>query len=182
MEKIILVDKKDRAIGTGEKMQVHKAGKLHRAFSIFVFNSRGELLLQKRASGKYHSGGLWTNTCCSHPRAGEKLEQAVHRRLKQEMGFDCPLKEAFSFIYKVRFEDGIYEHEFDHVFVGRHEGTPAPNPEEVEGWKRVSMKELKKDIRKNPGNYTYWLRIAVGKLDSLEGRCKGAPSVQNPKK
>jgi len=170
MEKIILVDKKDRAMGTGEKLQVHKAGKLHRAFSIFVFNSRGELLLQKRARGKYHSGGLWTNTCCSHPRAGEKLEQAVHRRLKQEMGFDCPLTEAFSFIYKVKFEDGIYEHEFDHVFVGRHEGTPAPNPEEVEGWKRVSMKELKKDIRKNPGNYTYWLRIAVDKLDSHTGK------------
>lgn len=166
MEKIILVDRKDREIGTGEKLEVHKKGRLHRAFSIFVFNSRGGMLIQKRARGKYHSGGLWTNTCCSHPKAGENLEEAVHRRLKQEMGFDCPLKEVFSFIYKVKFENGLYEHELDHVFVGRHEGKPVSNPEEYEEWKWVSMKELKKDISRNPGNYTYWFRIAVEKLDS----------------
>jgi isopentenyl-diphosphate delta-isomerase len=166
MEKIILVDRKDSAVGTGEKLEVHRKGRLHRAFSIFVFNSKGEVLIQKRARGKYHSGGLWTNTCCSHPRAGEKLEEAVHRRLKQEMGFDCPLKEVFSFIYKVKFDNGLYEHELDHVFVGRHEGRPVPNPEEYEEWKWASMKELKNDIRKNPGNYTYWFRIAVKKLDS----------------
>ena len=166
MEKIILIDRKDRAVGTGEKLEVHRKGRLHRAFSIFVFNSGGEMLIQKRARGKYHSGGLWTNTCCSHPRAGEKLEEAVHRRLKQEMGFDCPLKEVFSFIYKVKFDNGLYEHELDHVFVGKADSRPAPNPEEYEEWKWASMKELKKDIRKNPGNYTYWFRIAVKKLDS----------------
>src|SRR4030042_2763439 len=127
MEKIILVDENDREIGTEEKLKTHEQGKLHRAFSIFVFNSKGELLLQRRAKGKYHSGGLWTNTCCSHPREGEKLEEAVHRRLKQEMGLDCPLKEAFSFIYKVRFENGLFEHELDHVFIGRVDGKPVPD-------------------------------------------------------
>jgi isopentenyl-diphosphate delta-isomerase len=172
MEKIILVDRKDRKTGTGEKLEVHKAGRLHRAFSIFVFNSKGETLLQKRAKGKYHSGGLWTNACCSHPREGEELKEAVHRRLKQEMGFDCSLKEIFSFIYKVKFGNGLYEHELDHVFVGRFEGKPVPDPEEAEGWKWVSLKELKKDIQKNPQNYTYWLKASldsvishVGKLD-----------------
>ncbi len=166
MEKIILVDKKDREIGTGEKLEVHKSGKLHRAFSIFVFNRKGELLLQKRAKGKYHSGGLWSNTCCSHPRAGERLEKAVHRRLKQEMGFDCSLKEIFSFVYKVKFENGLYEHELDHVFIGNYGRKPEPDPEEAEGWKWISLNELKKDIQKNPGNYTYWLKVSLDKLDS----------------
>ncbi len=166
MEKIILVDKKDREIGTGEKLEVHKSGKLHRAFSIFVFNRKGELLLQKRAKGKYHSGGLWSNTCCSHPRAGERLEKAVHRRLKQEMGFDCSLKEIFSFVYKVKFENGLYEHELDHVFIGNYGRKPEPDPEEADGWKWISLNELKKDIQKNPGNYTYWLKVSLDKLDS----------------
>ena len=169
MENIILVDENDRETGIGEKIKVHEQGKLHRAFSIFVFNSRGETLLQKRAAGKYHSGGLWTNTCCSHPRAGEKLEEAVHRRLKQEMGFDCDLKEAFSFIYKVRFENGLYEHELDHVFTGRFDGKPSPNPEEAEGWKWISLKELKKCIQKTPGNYTYWLRASLDRVISVVG-------------
>lgn len=166
MDSIILVDEKDREVGKGEKMKVHQEGLLHRAFSIFVFNSRGELLLQKRARGKYHSGGLWTNTCCSHPRAGEKLEDAIHRRLKEEMGFDCPLKEAFSFIYKVKFENGLYEHEYDHVFIGRCEVKPIPNPEEYEEWKWVSLEELKKDIKRSPEKYTYWLRSAMDRLVS----------------
>jgi isopentenyl-diphosphate delta-isomerase len=166
MEKIILVDKKDREIGTGEKMKVHEEGSLHRAFSIFVFNSKGETLLQKRASGKYHSGGLWANTCCSHPRAGEALEKAVHRRLKEEMGFDVPLREMFSFIYKVKFGNGLYEHEFDHVFVGKFEGNPVPNPEEAGGWKWVSLDKLKKDIQRNPENYSYWLKVALEKMAS----------------
>lgn len=170
MEKIILVDKKDRAVGTGEKLEVHKAGSLHSAFSIFVFNRKGELLLQKRARGKYHSGGLWTNTCCSHPRAGEELKEAVHRRLKQEMGFDCPLNEAFSFIYRVKFANGLYEHELDHVFVGRFDGKPAPDPEEADGWEWVSLKELKKDIRENPEKYTYWLRVSLDRVISHMGK------------
>jgi len=166
MEKIILVDKKDRKVGTGEKLEIHKSGKLHRAFSIFIFNRKGELLLQKRAKGKYHSGGLWSNTCCSHPRAGEELGEAVHRRLKEEMGFDCPVKEAFSFIYKVKFGNGLYEHELDHVFIGSYDGEPKPDPEEAEEWKWVSLKELKKDIQKNPGNYTCWLRVSLDRVIS----------------
>jgi isopentenyl-diphosphate delta-isomerase len=166
MEKIILVDEKDREIGTGEKTKVHEDGRLHRAFSVFVFNSKGETLLQRRTKSKYHSGGLWTNTCCSHPRAGEKLEESVHRRLKEEMGFDVPLKEIFSFIYKVKFGNGLTEHELDHVFVGRFDGKPVPDPEEAEGWKWVSLDELKKDVQRNPDIYTYWLKVAIEKLAS----------------
>ncbi|MEM5812433.1 MAG: isopentenyl-diphosphate Delta-isomerase [Candidatus Aenigmatarchaeota archaeon] len=169
MEKIILVDKNDRETGTGEKMEVHRSGKLHRAFSIFIFNSRGQLLLQKRSREKYHSGGLWTNTCCSHPRAGEKLDEAVHRRLKEEMGFDVPLKEIFSFVYKVKFGNGLYENEYDHVFVGRFDGEPKPNPKEAESWKWVSLQALKNDIEKNPEKYTYWLRASINKLISKAG-------------
>lgn len=166
MEKIILVDRNDREIGTGEKLEVHESGKLHRAFSIFIFNRKGELLLQKRASGKYHSGGLWTNTCCSHPRAGERLKDAAHRRLKEEMGFDCPLKEIFSFIYNVRFNNGLYEHELDHVFIGRCEGKPDPDPEECEEWKWVPLEELRNDVRKDPGSYSYWLKASLDKVIS----------------
>jgi len=166
MEKIIIVDRKDRQIGTGEKLDVHRKGRLHRAFSIFIFNPEGETLLQRRAAGKYHSAGLWTNTCCSHPREGEKLEEAVHRRLRQEMGFDCALKEIFSFIYKVKFGNGLYEHEFDHVFVGSFEGKPAPDPEEADGWKWVSLEELKADIKRSPEKYTYWLRASLDRLIS----------------
>jgi isopentenyl-diphosphate delta-isomerase len=166
MEKIILVDEKDREIGTGEKMKVHEEGRLHRAFSVFVFNSKGETLLQRRAKAKYHSGGLWTNTCCSHPRTGEGLGEAVHRRLKEEMGFDVPLKEVFSFIYKVKFGNGLTEHELDHVFVGKFEGKPVPNPKEAEGWKWVSLDELKKDIQRDPESYTYWLKASLDKLIS----------------
>jgi len=174
MEKIILVDKDDRQVGTGEKMAVHREGKLHRAFSIFVFNSKGELMLQRRAKSKYHSGGLWTNTVCSHPREGEGLEEAAHRRLKEEMGFDCPLEEAFSFIYRVAFKNGLTENELDHVFVGRYDGEPVPDPQEADGWKWIPLEELKKDIVKNPEKYTYWLRLALDRLvshmDRLERR------------
>jgi len=164
MEKLILVDENDRETGEEEKLKAHKDGKLHRAFSIFVFNSRGELLLQRRALGKYHSPGLWTNTCCSHPRPGESLMDAAHRRLAEEMGFDCPLKEAFSFIYRVEFENGLIEHEFDHVILGKCDAKPDPDPEEVEEWKWVSLSDVIEDVRKRPGRYTYWFRIAVERL------------------
>ncbi|MCX6767309.1 MAG: isopentenyl-diphosphate Delta-isomerase [Candidatus Micrarchaeota archaeon] len=167
MEQVVLVDEKDREIGTGEKMAVHREGKLHRAFSIFVFNSKGELMIHRRAKEKYHSGGLWTNTCCSHPRPGEKLEEAVHRRLKEEMGLDCPLKEVFHFVYKVKFGNGLFEHELDHVFTGKYDGNPKPDPEEVEDWKWVGMLELEKDVKKNPDNYTYWFKAALPKLVSF---------------
>lgn len=164
MEEIILVDKNDKQIGTGEKMKVHKEGRLHRAFSIFVFNSQGELMLQKRASSKYHCGGLWSNTCCGHPRAGEDLEKAAHRRLDEEMGFDCELEEAFPFIYEVSLDHGLTEHEYDHVFIGDFDGKPAVNPEEADDWKWINLDDLSKDIEKNPGNYTYWFKIALEKL------------------
>jgi len=163
-EKVVLVDENGKETGTEEKMKAHMEGKLHRAFSIFVFNTRGELLLQRRAEKKYHSGGLWTNTCCSHPRPGEPVEKAVHRRLKEEMGFDCELKEIFSFIYKVEFDNGLSENEYDHVFVGRFDGEPSPNSDEVDGWKWVDIEELKKNIYQNPEKYTYWLRVSIEKV------------------
>lgn len=162
-EKIILVDEKDNEIGSGEKLKVHQEGKLHRCFSLFVFNSKGELMLQERAKSKYHSGGLWTNTCCSHPRAGEKIEEAVHRRLREEMGFDCEVKEIFSFIYKAKLDHGLWEHEFDHVFIGKFDKEPKINPEEAEGWKWIGLDELKKDMAKSPENYTVWFKIAMEK-------------------
>lgn len=165
-EQVILVDKNDQKIGIGEKIKTHREGKLHRSFSTFVFNSKGKLLLQKRAKTKYHSGGLWSNTCCSHPRHRESVEEAAHRKLKQEMGFDCELKKVSSFIYKVRFDNGLSEHEYDHIFMGKFDGNALPNPEEVEDWKWVKINELKKDIEKNPDIYTYWLRVSIDKMIS----------------
>jgi len=123
-ELVVLVDENDNEIGVEEKINAHRKGLLHRAFSIFVFNSKNELLLQKRAADKYHSGGLWSNTCCSHPRPGENLKDAAHRRLQEEMGFDCSLREVFSFLYKKSFDNGLTEHELDHVFFGKFDGIP----------------------------------------------------------
>lgn len=167
MENVILVDEQDREIGTEEKMKVHQEASLHRAFSVFIFNSRGQLLLQRRAAGKYHCGGLWTNTCCSHPRPGESVEEAAHRRLKEEMGFDAPLQKAFHFIYKAPFSNGLTEHELDHVFLGKWDGEPTPNPEEVGDCKWISPEELQKDIQENPEKYTEWLKISLEKVLSL---------------
>lgn len=165
MEKVILVDKNDKELGSEEKIAVHQnGGKLHRAFSIFVFNLKGEMLLQKRAKEKYHSALLWTNACCSHPSHGELLIKACHRRLKEEMGFDCDLKEKFSFVYKVDFKDGISENEFDHVFFGEFDGEPNPEPKEVSEWKWVAPEKLKEDIKKNPEKYSYWLKDSFNKV------------------
>ena len=163
---IILVDEKDNEIGTGEKMTVHKEGKLHRAFSVFIFNSKNELMLQKRAKDKYHSPGLWTNTCCSHPKPGEKTIDAAGRRLKEEMGFNCDLQEAFSFIYKAKFGNGLSEHEYDHVFIGKFDGNPKPDKNEAGDWKWISILELENDMKRNPDNYTYWLKVSIDKLVS----------------
>jgi len=163
-EEVILVDENDQEIGTAEKLRTHREGCLHRAFSIFVFSYQGELLLQRRAKMKYHSPGLWSNTCCSHPKPGEITESAAHRRLKEEMGFDCELKELFSFIYKVKFENGLSENEYDHVFIGRYDGRPKINPKEVCDWKYVDLNKLQKILQKNPNKYTYWLRISFDKL------------------
>ncbi len=167
MENVILVDEKDHEIGTEEKLKAHREAKLHRSFSLFVFNSKGELLIQQRALSKYHCPGICSNTCCSHPRPAESTEAAAHRRLKEEMGFDCQLKEVFTFIYKVKFDNGLSEYEFDHVFIGKYDGKVFPNPEEVASSKWISIKDLKGDIKKNPCKYSYWLREALIKLTEL---------------
>ena len=159
IEYVILVDENDQEIGKMEKQEAHERGLLHRAFSVFVFNEKNELLLQQRASTKYHSAGLWTNTCCSHPRAGETIEQAAHRRLMEEMGFDCEVTTKTSFIYKAAFENGLTEHEFDHILVGNFNGEININSEEVASYKWVSINWLKNDMQQNPQNYTAWFTI-----------------------
>jgi|SRR5690606_2432020 len=158
-EFVVLIDENDGELGLMEKQQAHVAGLLHRAFSVFVFNSSGELLLQQRATDKYHSPLLWTNTCCSHPRNGETYEQAAHRRLVEEMGFDCELEEKFHFIYKAQLEEKLFEHELDHVFIGYYDGEIKINKEEVEDFKWMKMDELIEDMNVNPQKYTIWFRI-----------------------
>lgn len=163
-EIVILVNKDNKKIGEQEKIKAHKLGKLHRAFSIFVFNSKGELLIQKRAKTKYHSGGLWSNTVCGHPRPIENYTKAIHRRLKEEMGFDCKLKKLFCFIYNAGFINGLIENEYDCVFNGKFDGEPNPNPKEIMNYKWFSVKKLKQDILKNPNKYTVWLRLALNRI------------------
>lgn len=164
-DQIILVDKNDVQIGMMGKLEAHKKGLLHRAFSILIKNSNGEVMLQKRAIGKYHSGGLWTNTCCSHPRVGEELATATHRRLKEEMGFDCELKELITFTYHANLDHGLKENEFLHVYVGEYNDDPIVNPEEADDWKWVSLNELKRDVAEHPDNYTYWFKIVLKKME-----------------
>ena len=159
MEQVILVNVADQVVGFMEKMEAHEKGLLHRAFSVFVFNSKGELMLQQRAAHKYHSGGLWTNTCCSHPRQGETVLDAAERRLMEEMGMSCALKESFSFIYKAELDQGLTEHELDHVVMGWYDGTPNINPDEVQDWKYVSLEDIKEDIKNSPETYTEWFKI-----------------------
>lgn len=163
-EMILLVDQDDKEIGYGEKAEVHKKGIFHRAFSIFIFNSRGELLLQKREKNKYHSPGLWTNTCCSHQRMGEELNEATHRRLKEEMGFDSDLEEIFKFSYNIAFNEDLHENEYDHVFIGRYNGKVDINPKEVEEFKWVELGALKKDVKEFPNKYTYWFKLSIDKV------------------
>lgn len=163
-EYIIAVDEKDKELGPIEKMEAHEKGVLHRAFSIFIFNSKDQLLLQKRYNGKYHSGGLWTNTCCSHPRYKEELEEAIHRRLKEEMGFTCELKKLFSFCYKVSFQNNLTENEYDHVFIGVYDGEIIPNENEVEDYKWVDIDEVKADIKVNGHLYTFWFKSILDKV------------------
>ncbi|MGV0965450.1 isopentenyl-diphosphate Delta-isomerase [Empedobacter falsenii] len=158
-EFVVLVDQDDQKLGLMEKQQAHVAGLLHRAFSVFVFNSKGELMIQQRAANKYHSPTLWTNTCCSHPRDNETYEQAAHRRLEEEMGFDCELEYKFNFIYKAHLENDLIEHELDHVFIGTFDNEPKLNPDEVMAYRWVELEDLKKDMEKNPQNYTAWFKI-----------------------
>lgn len=165
--KIILVDEEDNAIGLEDKMRAHSnGGRLHRAISVFVFNSNGETMLQQRADSKYHSRGLWSNTCCSHPFRGESVIDAAHRRLVEEMGFDCKLRESFSFIYKAKVGSGLTEYEFDHVLFGVYNKKPELDPREAKDWKWISIKKLKADAKRNGKNYSAWLKILLkGKLD-----------------
>ena len=164
MEYVVLVDKNDNQIGLMEKQAAHIEPHLHRAFSIFIFNSKGELLLQQRALSKYHSPGLWTNTCCSHPRAGETLEEATSRRLIEEMGMACDMHEVYTFIYKAPVGQGLTEHEFDHVFIGQSDDIPQINHEEVESWKYMSLDELSNDIQVHPELYTEWFKITFEEM------------------
>jgi len=158
-ERVILVDIHDNPIGEMEKLKAHVEAKLHRAFSVFIFNSKGELLLQQRALNKYHSPGLWTNTCCSHQRAGETNIEAGKRRLFEEMGFACELKEVFWFIYRADFDNGLTEHELDHVMIGQYDLSPEINPEEVAAYKWMTLDDVKSDMERNPEKYTAWFKI-----------------------
>ncbi len=158
---VILVDESDNEIGTCEKLKANKDAKLHRAFSIFIFNKKGELLLQQRAVEKYHSGGLWTNTVCSHPEPNKNILESAKNRLMEEMGFQTELKELFSFIYKSDYTNGLTEHEFDHVFIGYYDKTPKPNPDEVMDYKWMKIADIKQDITKNPNNYTSWFKVIL---------------------
>jgi len=164
MEQVILVNEQDEVLGVMEKMEAHEKALLHRAFSVFVFNEKGELLLQKRAITKYHSGGLWTNTCCSHPRPGESIEEAALRRLNEEMGFVTDLSKAFSFIYNASFSNGLTEHEFDHVFTGIYSGAIHINREEVETYVFRSLQEIASLLEQEPESFTAWFHIAFPKV------------------
>jgi isopentenyl-diphosphate delta-isomerase len=155
-----LVNERDEEIGVEEKIKAHRAGALHRAFSVFVFNSAGELLLQKRTTTKYHSRELWSNTCCGHPRPGETVEGAAQRRLREEMGFDSKLETLFDFLYHVKLEDGLTEHEYDHVLTGRFDGCPTPNCNEVAEVKWIDLQTVRADIEQHPERYTYWFRFS----------------------
>jgi isopentenyl-diphosphate delta-isomerase len=163
-EQVVLVDEKDNPIGLMPKMEAHERAVLHRAFSVFILNGKGELMLQQRANNKYHSPGLWTNTCCSHQRDGESNIDAGQRRLHEEMGFTTELTELTSFIYKASFDNGLIEHEFDHIMLGRYEDNPVINPDEVAAWKWMPLAEVKKDVEANPKNYTVWFVIIFAKF------------------
>lgn len=163
MEQVILVDERDTNVGVMEKLEAHQKGRLHRAFSIVLFNSEGNILLQKRAEGKYHSAGLWTNTCCSHPRPEEPLQDATARRLREEMGIETPLQFRYKFIYKAELGD-LIEHEYDHVFTGVFDGRPEINPQEASDWKYASPSEVLADIEKHPSHYSAWFQLIMRDL------------------
>ena len=168
-EFVVLVDEEDTSIGTMEKLEAHQKGLLHRAFSVFIFNSNNKLLLQRRALTKYHSPGLWTNTCCSHPRPNEEVLDAAHRRMQEEMGFNC--KELFpisNFVYKTAFDNGLIENEYDHIIIGKSDTLPMLNPEEVCEYGYFSIEEIKSKIKARPENFTYWFQLAIEKIDLLK--------------
>ncbi len=171
-EYLTLVDENDREIGTEEKWITHKRGQLHRAVSVFLFNENGQMMIQQRALSKYHSGGLWSNACCGHPRPGESPSRAAERRLWEEMGIRCELEKAFDFIYKAPLDNGLTEYEFDHVFVGEFAGDANPDPLEVCAWKWVDIPVLMQDITSHPENYTFWFKYM---LDRVISTCPTSP-------
>lgn len=163
-EKVILVDENDNQIGLMPKMEAHEKAVLHRAFSVFIFNDKNELMLQQRALHKYHSPGLWTNTCCSHQRDGESNIEAGKRRLNEEMGFVTDLRETTSFVYKAPFDNGLTEHELDHVMIGNYNKEPIINKDEVASWKWMPLEDVKVDIALRPEKYTAWFKIIFEKF------------------
>ena len=163
-EMVVLVDESDREVGLAPKLAAHADGVLHRAFSVFVLNARGEVMLQRRALGKYHSGGLWTNSCCGHPRAGEPVAAAARRRLREEMGFDCALTHVRGFVYHAEVGGGLLEHEYDHVFIGRHDADPAPDPAEVCEWRWQSPDAALAEAEAHPERFTPWFSLALHEL------------------
>jgi len=166
LTEVILVDVNDRETGLMEKMEAHEKGLLHRAFSVFIFNAKGEMLLQQRAMNKYHSGGLWTNACCSHPLPNEETISAVSRRLQEELGFQTPIEKVFDFVYKADFENGLTEYEFDHVFVGEYEGDIDFNKEEVMDFCYKDVKEIHQNLQNHPQKYTPWFHLAFPKIET----------------
>ncbi len=167
-ERVILVDEHDTDVGSGEKLAVHQSGALHRAFSIFVRNQSGQLLLQRRAMTKYHSPGLWSNTCCGHPRPGEETLDAANRRLREEMGFTCPIRHVGSFTYRAALGNGLVEHELDHVFAGTFNGQPTPHPSEVAEYRWITLGDLEQEMASSPEKFTAWLKPALARLQSAE--------------
>jgi isopentenyl-diphosphate delta-isomerase len=161
---VVLVNDSDEQVGTMEKMEAHRKGLLHRAFSVFVFNNAGEMLLQQRNLAKYHSGGLWTNACCSHPFPGEAVSDAATRRLFEELGFHAPLEKIFDFTYRSDFENGLTEFEFDHVFIGKYDGRISPNAEEVASTKYLSIGDIEDLLKSEPQEFTTWFHIAFPKV------------------
>jgi len=164
MSQVILVNDLDEEIGVMEKMQAHRLAKLHRAFSVFIFNSKGEMLLQQRADNKYHSAGLWTNACCSHPLPGEETISAASRRLEEELGFSTQLENVFTFMYRTEFENGLTENEIDHVFTGIYDGQISPDREEVKDFSFKPIAEIEKSLQTHPGQFTSWFVIAFPKM------------------
>lgn len=176
-DRVLLVDEQDREVGTEDKLVAHQLGALHRAFSAFVFDGAARALLQRRAAGKYHSAGLWSNACCSHPRPGETPAGAAHRRLQEEMGFDCPLAHAFTFLYRAQLDHGLTEHELDHVFVGTHQdtlGAVRPDSAEVSAWRWATTDEIEAELAATPQRFTVWFRIAWPMLRERMAR-EGSP-------
>lgn len=171
-EKVVVVNEQDEAIGIEDKTRAHLLGVLHRAFSVFVINGEGQLLLQRRALTKYHSRGLWSNTCCGHPRPGELIEKASRRRLREEMGFDADLRSIFNFIYRANLEDGLIENEYDHVLLGSFDGLPKPDPAEVADYTWVDLVTLGFELKVHPARYTYWFRVSFDRFLRAVGQAR----------